>query len=291
MQAGLRLPRARAATAPGDRATAEADRPAAAARDGLPAASSSGGGSGGSGGGGGGGGGPLISESVRARAAARRREQLTYRAAAVAASLGIGALAVGATYYRFASHADGEFPWLDAACTLALIAGGAVGMELWARFAHKSLWHDFRPGWALHKSHHEPRTGPFEANDVYAVVNAVPAIALCSYGFLNATLPGALCFGAGLGITLFGWAYLFTHDGLVHKRFPTGPIANHPYMLRVVAAHKLHHTEKYGGVPFGLFFGPQELEAIGAGPELDRLVAEMEEQRGAKAGANGSQSP
>jgi hypothetical protein len=28
----------------------------------------------------------------------------------------------------------------------------------------------------------------------------------------------------------------------------------------------------------------KELEAIGAGPELDRLVAEMEEQRAAKAG-------
>jgi hypothetical protein len=41
------------------------------------------------------------------------------------------------------------------------------------------------------------------------------------------------------------------------NRFPTGPIANHPYMLRVVAAHKLHHTDKYGGVPFGLFLGPQ----------------------------------
>ena len=47
-------------------------------------------------------------------------------------------------------------------------------------------------------------------------------------------------------------------------------------MRRVVAAHKLHHTDRYGGVPFGLFLGPQELEAIGAGGDLDRLVAEME---------------
>jgi hypothetical protein len=60
---------------------------------------------------------------------------------------------------------------------------------------------------------------PSQANDVYAVINAVPAIALCTYGFLNPSIPGALCFGAGLGITLFGWAYLFTHDGLVHKRW------------------------------------------------------------------------
>lgn len=149
-------------------------------------------------------------------------------------------------------------------------------MEAWARYAHRALWHDYEPGWALHKSHHEPRVGPFEANDVFAVMNAVPAMGLCLYGFLTPTLAGSLCFGAGLGITLFGISYMFVHDGLVHKRFPVGPIARLPAMRRVVAAHKLHHSEKYGGVPWGLFLGPQELEAIGAGPDLDRLVAEME---------------
>ena len=44
----------------------------------------------------------------------------------------------------------------------------------------------------------------------------------------------------------------------------------------IAVAHKLHHTEKYGGVPFGMFLGPQELEAVGAGPELDRLCAEAD---------------
>lgn len=48
-----------------------------------------------------------------------------------------------------------------------------------------------------------------------------------------------------------------TPDGLVHKRFPVGPIADLPSMKRIVVAHKLHHSEKYGGVPFGMFFGPQ----------------------------------
>eukprot|EP00882_Tetradesmus_deserticola_P017285 GHRQ01018514.1.p1 GENE.GHRQ01018514.1~~GHRQ01018514.1.p1 ORF type:complete len:186 (-),score=43.20 GHRQ01018514.1:257-814(-) len=96
-----------------------------------------------------------------------------------------------------------------------------------------------------------------QANDVYAIINAVPAIALCLYGFLTPTMTGSLCFGAGLGITLFGIAYMFVHDGLVHKRFPTGPIAELPYMKRVTVAHKLHHAEKYKGVPWGLFLGPQ----------------------------------
>ncbi len=95
-----------------------------------------------------------------------------------------------------------------------------VGMEMWARWAHKVLWHDYLPGWALHKSHHVPRVGPFEANDVYAVVNAIPAMALCLYGFVTPTLLGGVAFGAGLGITLFGIMYMFIHDGLVHRRFP-----------------------------------------------------------------------
>ena len=52
-----------------------------------------------------------------------------------------------------------------------------------------------------------------------------------------------------------------------------GPIADVPYLRRVAVAHQLHHSEKYGGVPWGMFLGPQELEAVGAKEELDRMVA------------------
>jgi beta-carotene 3-hydroxylase len=109
-------------------------------------------------------------------------------------------------------------------------------------------------------------------------------MALCAYGFLTPTLAGGLAFGAGLGITLFGMSYMFVHDGLVHRRFPVGPIADVPALQRIAAAHKLHHSEKYGGVPFGLFLGPQELEAIGAGCDLDKLVEEMAAARSKVAG-------
>ena len=70
-------------------------------------------------------------------------------------------------------------------------------MEMWARWAHKALWHDFAPGWALHESHHRLRVGPFEANDVFAIVNAVPAIALLAYGFFTPTISGGIAFGGG----------------------------------------------------------------------------------------------
>ena len=157
-------------------------------------------------------------------------------------------------------------------------------MEMYARWAHKAVWHENAAGWSLHKSHHEPRTGPFEANDIYALANALPATALCAYGFFTPTLAGGLCFGAGLGITVFGIAYMFVHDGLVHRRFPVGPIAQVPWLRRVAVAHRLHHTEKYGGAPYGMFLGPQELEGIpGAAEELDRLVEAAEEAERAAA--------
>lgn len=39
-------------------------------------------------------------------------------------------------------------------------------------------------------------------------MNAVPAMALCAYGFLRPDVWGGVCFGAGLGITLFGISYM-----------------------------------------------------------------------------------
>ena len=210
-----------------------------------------------------------------ARRAERQRHAATYQAAAIAATVGIGGLAVFATYHRIAVHLQhGEdFPVAELAATLALACGGAIGMEMYARWAHKFLWHDLPGGWALHKSHHEPRVGAFEANDIYALANALPAMALCAYGFLRPDVVGGLCFGAGLGITLFGISYMFVHDGLVHRRFPVGPIAEVPLLKRIAAAHRLHHSEKYGGLPYGMFLGPQELEAVGAGADLDELVS------------------
>lgn len=224
------------------------------------------------------------------RAAARKREQMTYQFAAIAATTLITATAGFATYYRIVWHlSNGDaFPYLELAATLALTAGAAFGMEMYARWVHKDMWHDNPVGWILHKSHHEPRTGPFEANDIYALVNALPAMGLCLYGFLRPDVWGGVCFGAGLGITLFGISYMFVHDGLVHRRFPVGPIAQLPAMKRIVVAHQLHHSEKYGGVPFGMFLGPQELEAVGAGPELDRMVAEFEASKAKKQAASAS---
>ncbi|KAJ4953613.1 hypothetical protein NE237_030445 [Protea cynaroides] len=213
---------------------------------------------------------PTLSRTAE-RLARKQSERYTYLVAAIMSSLGITSLAVASVYYRFYWQMEGrEVPVSEFFGTFALSVGAAVGMEFWARWAHRALWHASL--WHMHESHHRPRDGPFELNDVFAIINAVPAIALLSYGFFHKGLLPGLCFGAGLGITVFGMAYMFVHDGLVHKRFPVGPIANVPYFRKVAAAHQIHHTDKFNGVPYGLFMGPKELKEVGGLEELEKEI-------------------
>lgn len=220
---------------------------------------------------------PLLSH-VEEKLARKKSERYTYLVAAIMSSVGITSMAAMAVYYRFSWQMEGgDFPALEMFGTFTLSVGAAVGMEFWARWAHRALWHDSL--WHMHESHHIPRDGPFELNDVFAIINAVPAIALLYSGFVNKGLIPGLCFGAGLGITMFGMAYMFVHDGLVHRRFPVGPVSNVPYLRRVAAAHQLHHSNKFDGVPYGLFLGPKELERkVGGIEELDKEVQRRTKQ-------------
>ncbi|GMH29582.1 hypothetical protein Nepgr_031425 [Nepenthes gracilis] len=214
----------------------------------------------------------ILAARMAEKFARKKSERLTYLIAAVMSSFGITSMAVMAVYYRFYWQTQGgEVPITEMFGTFSLSVGAAVGMEFWARWAHRALWHASL--WDIHESHHRPREGPFELNDAFAIINAVPAIALLSFGFFHKGLVPGLCFGAGLGITVFGMAYMFVHDGLVHKRFPVGPIANVPYFRRVAAAHQLHHSDKFNGVPYGLFLGPKEVEKVGGIEELEKEIS------------------
>jgi beta-carotene 3-hydroxylase len=206
-------------------------------------------------------------------------------------------VAITATYLRLLREVSdsGAFPWSELFAQLALIAGAAIGMEFYARYAHKFLWHDSlwtmelksrkewnRPIWMLHESHHLPREGQFEANDIFALANGVPAFALCAYGFLTPGVFGGLCFGAGLGITFFGIAYMYVHDGMVHKRFPTGPLGKLPFLRKIAAGHTIHHTEAFDGVPWGLFLSTQELSNCAGGLEELEAVVDAAERKTAR---------
>jgi beta-carotene 3-hydroxylase len=144
----------------------------------------------------------------------REKNGESYEWSAWVSTCGVTSIAITATYLRLLREVSeaGVFPWAELFAQLALVAGAAVGMEYYARYAHKYLWHDTlwtmplkarkewnRPIWLLHESHHLPREGAFEANDIFAIANGVPAFALCAYGFLTPGVFGGLCFGAGFG--------------------------------------------------------------------------------------------
>ena len=57
---------------------------------------------------------------------------------------------------------------------LLLLLATVLAMEIFAYAAHRWVMHG--PGWFLHASHHRPRAGNWEWNDLYAVIFAVPSI-------------------------------------------------------------------------------------------------------------------
>jgi beta-carotene 3-hydroxylase len=128
-----------------------------------------------------------------------------------------------------------------------------AAMEGWAALLHGQVWH--RVLWFMHRSHHRRRRGRFEKNDALSVLHAPIGAALVIYGCAGA--PGLLrdlAFGVGIGMTLFGVAYVLVHDGLVHGRLPVSALGRIPYLARVRDAHLVHHRR--GAAPYGLFLGP-----------------------------------
>jgi beta-carotene 3-hydroxylase len=139
--------------------------------------------------------------------------------------------------------------WLLALGILALTIGA---MELVAWAVHKYVMHG--PGWGWHRSHHEPRRGRFEKNDLYAVV----FVALSLLLFTLAADRWPMLWWAGAGMALYGLLYACVHDGLVHRRFPFPAVPRTGYLKRLVQAHRLHHAAKgrEGAVSFGFLYAP-----------------------------------
>lgn len=138
---------------------------------------------------------------------------------------------------------------VNAAVVLATI----VAMELIAIFAHKYIMHGW--GWKWHASHHAPRTGWFEKNDLYAVVFAGLAIVLIALG----TAGHHPLEWIGAGMTAYGLLYFLAHDGLVHRRLPFGYVPRNGYLKRLYQAHLLHHAVhgKDDCVSFGFLYAPR----------------------------------
>lgn len=141
---------------------------------------------------------------------------------------------------------------------VAGFVGALVAMEGVAWATHRYLMHG--PLWIWHRSHHAPRHGAFELNDLFAVVFAAIAIGLFAAGAVTRI---DVFTAAAAGVTAYGALYALVHDGLVHRRFPLPIHARKGYLLRLVQAHHLHHMshDKIGAVSFGFLWpmDPQRL--------------------------------
>jgi len=137
---------------------------------------------------------------------------------------------------------------------LFLFVATVAVMESVAYVAHRWIMHG--PGWFLHASHHAPREGKWELNDLYAVIFAIPSIVLLLGGVQLGWWPGLTWIGAG--IAAYGAIYFGFHDVIVHRRIAHRYVPRSNYMKRIVQAHRIHHavTTKHGTVSFGFLWAP-----------------------------------
>lgn len=133
-----------------------------------------------------------------------------------------------------------------------IVAATVAAMEGFALAFHRHVMHG--PGWGWHRSHHEPRRGAFEANDLYALVFA--ALSLLFFTLLARLWPPL--WWVGIGTLAYGILYAILHDGLVHGRFGFRASPRSAYLKRLVQAHRLHHAVKGrdGAVSFGFLYAP-----------------------------------
>jgi beta-carotene 3-hydroxylase len=131
--------------------------------------------------------------------------------------------------------------------TVALMEGFAYVMHRWVMHG---------PGWFLHASHHRPRTGRWEWNDLYFIIFAAPSILLLLGGVQWGW--GSWAIAVGAGIAAYGAIYLGFHDIIVHQRIRHRYVPRSAYMKRIVQAHKLHHVveTRAGNVSFGFLIAP-----------------------------------
>ena len=127
-------------------------------------------------------------------------------------------------------------------------------MEGIAWLMHKYVMHGFL--WNLHKSHHEPRKGFWELNDVFGLFFAAISIAFMTWSLQLGGPFWALI--VGLGVMAYGVVYFFAHDILVHKRVALRLNPKKGYLRRLYQSHRLHHAVygKDGCVSFGFIFAP-----------------------------------
>jgi beta-carotene 3-hydroxylase len=121
-----------------------------------------------------------------------------------------------------------------------------VAMEGVAALEHRVAMHGF--AWSWHRSHHQPPTGRFEANDRFPFVFAGAAILMFLVGTNVAALAWLLPVAAG--ITAYGAVYFLVHDVYIHGRLGGRHLPRVAALDRLADAHALHH--RFNRAPYGM---------------------------------------
>ena len=141
---------------------------------------------------------------------------------------------------------------------ISIVIGTFFFMEGVAWFTHKYIMHGFL--WNLHKSHHKVHKHFFEMNDLFAVIFSIPSILIIYIVYSYESYSILKYFG--IGIFLYGVAYIIFHDIIVHRRIKINFKINSEYMKRIMNAHYVHHKvhTKEGAKAFGFLFAPKKYD-------------------------------
>lgn len=122
-----------------------------------------------------------------------------------------------------------------------------VAMEPITAATHRWVMHGVAE--RLHRSHHRVGRRPgWESNDWFPVVFAAIVNLAFVAGF-NVEGFGLLV-PAAIGVTLYGAAYGYVHDVVIHGRLARLPRPDSAVVDHLVEAHRIHHL--YGAAPYGM---------------------------------------
>ena len=119
---------------------------------------------------------------------------------------------------------------------IPVMLGTFLLMEGITWLTHRYVMHGFL--WVLHEDHHKPTPGFFEKNDAFFLIFAIPSWLCIMFGLQDQHYWLA---AIGFGIAMYGFAYFFVHDVIIHQRFKILTKSSNTYVLALRRAHKIHH--------------------------------------------------
>lgn len=141
------------------------------------------------------------------------------------------------------------------ALNLLVFSVSFFAMEGIGWLTHRYVMHGI--GWFFHYDHHNPPAGShWQKNDLYCLVFSLPGMWLVYEGTQRGLASPLLW--AGIGITVYGIAYFYVHEGVIHRRFRFVPPLTHPYFVALRHAHGAHHRTRsqHGAACFGMLLVP-----------------------------------